>query len=254
MKDFNYYEIEYHKIEGKNEQEVQETFIKIYSNKYQKDTNKKAEDEITKLLGKNEFDKKDIFLIMAWKMGKIKAGKEQIEYFGNWDEEHIRVYKTNKAREEKNAKQILYETIDFENIAKTINKKKDTCDWKLNNWLDTFCNIKGMGPVYTITLRYFASHGKYPIYDRFADMALRAICGEYKDRKITDQKLEIPFELMPNYSKKNQEKIESRYHNYCKRIEKIFGLEKYRENRSIDQALWSYGHLFKAKKDSDFTD
>lgn len=41
-------------------------------------------------------------------------------------------------------------------------------------------NITGLGTVYLITLLYFISRGKYPIYDRFAWMAIQAICGDKK--------------------------------------------------------------------------
>ena len=39
-------------------------------------------------------------------------------------------------------------------------------------------NVYGVGPVYGITLLFFASKGKYPIYDRFANLSLKAIFEE----------------------------------------------------------------------------
>ena len=78
------------------------------------------------------------------------------------------------------------------------------------------------------------------MYDRFADIALRAI--------ETDTS---PWETIPKFklvsdttSLKKQVEL---YKEYCNRLENVFsGKYKYTD-RKVDQALWVYGHMFKMK-------
>ena len=102
----------------------------------------------------------------------------------------------------------------------------------------------GIGPVYQITLLYFISKGQYPIYDRFAYIALQEIKNgaEPFTTKIEPQTL-------PNKtSKKFKSVYEDYIEPYMQNISLVFGsnynssIEKY---RNIDRALWVYGHAFK---------
>ncbi len=108
-------------------------------------------------------------------------------------------------------------------------------DW--NKVLSTILNrrVKGIGPVYSIAVLYFVSGGKYPIYDRFADIAVEYIF------------------TYTGYPKKGESKMLSsdnaikRYKNYINRLEillKQLGKENanYIDYRELDRALWVFGH------------
>ena len=101
--------------------------------------------------------------------------------------------------------------------------------------------------VYCITLLYFISKGKYPIFDQFADKALDVISNNKEEFPNTDHKMyePLPSEL-PTKGEKPRE-FKERYHEYCEKIEKLKNQlpEVYRNprNRGLDRALWVYGHI-----------
>lgn len=106
-------------------------------------------------------------------------------------------------------------------------------------------DIHGLGPVYSVTLLYFLSRGRYPIYDQFAKRGLMAI-----DEGVAPRKKTLNPSELPNVDK---DKIGdailgdgTSYREYAGRIHEI---EKEIEgcglkNRDLDRALWTYGHLF----------
>ena len=93
------------------------------------------------------------------------------------------------------------------------------------------CHVKQLGAVYMITLIYFLSKGKYPIYDRFAHKAAEALCyGEIPS--------DVNVECAPDKTSVN--KVIDMYNEYCGLLKKLFGT--YSITREQDQALWVYGH------------
>ena len=93
----------------------------------------------------------------------------------------------------------------------------------------------------SITLLFFLSKGHYPIYDKYAHIALKVILErmDYKE-VVTDKALNCEFH---NGTKKYLDD----YKTYIEKLESIFGKE-YATDRRIDQALWAYGHLFSDTK------
>lgn len=91
--------------------------------------------------------------------------------------------------------------------------------------------IYNIGTVYTITLIYFLSKGKFPIYDKFAHIAAKAI---YLNANPKD----IYYAEAPG--KTEWQKVRNMYNEYCWLLEQIFGTKSI--NRQTDQALWVYGH------------
>ena len=70
-------------------------------------------------------------------------------------------------------------------------------DIEQNNWFGVLEDLnkakrekgwKGLGTVYCITLLYFISMGKYPIFDQFADKALDVISQNKEEFPNTDDK------------------------------------------------------------------
>ena len=99
---------------------------------------------------------------------------------------------------------------------------------------------EGIGTIYLITLLYFISKGKYPIYDRFADLAIQAIIQKEKPGTKLNHKEPVT---------KGDNKFDTIYIDtikpFSKRIEKAFhSYDKYLKNRDLDRALWVYGHCF----------
>ena len=88
-----------------------------------------------------------------------------------------------------------------------------------------------IGPVYIITIICFISGGKWPIYDRFAYKAAKALVDN-KSPYIINSK-ETP-------DKKNIKKVEELYSEYLDLLNIIFG--RYSITRKEDRALWVYGH------------
>ncbi len=101
----------------------------------------------------------------------------------------------------------------------------------------------GIGSVYAITLLHFASCGEWPIYDKFAHLALLAIDQEREFPSIiTDSELGKSFHS-------NAKRTFDDYMQYKNLLHTYFG-DAYKKDRNIDRALWAYGHLFNESKEN----
>ena len=107
--------------------------------------------------------------------------------------------------------------------------------------------IVGLGSVYLINLLFFLSHGKCPIYDRFAMASLRA----YEEGLSPVEYKGKPPVKVPNLPDKNSKRFETICENgaYAEYIEKLDALGvDYKEDRRLDRALWVYGHAFEIEE------
>lgn len=235
-----------------------EEFISIYSSDYflkQNSEKEKAvkgirrsskwvEKEIEHLLEDGIKNEKDIIHILAWKVGKIKhAESDQAEsfvYSSDWNNcEKFSAKLYGKELVESDFKKFIEyiqsHIIDLEDKA----NKRDIQS-VMNTLKEKSC--AGIGTVYMITLLYFISRGTWPIYDKYAQVAVTAIL---KGSKPEDP---IEYSEMPN---KNDTKFDiimdenGAYKKYVKDLKDIFGNEY--NNRDVDRALWVYGHLFNTK-------
>lgn len=198
-----------------------ETFISFYSQVYyylNRDLN--FEREIENILYSDTLNDKNIMDILCWKIGATSKNEDDQTVTNQW------------------------RTIEVhELIEKIKGEKQKNCDVK--EMLKQLIEFDGIGSVYAITLLYFITKGEYPIYDRFAHIALKQIeSGASFDNIIQDAALRQEFHA-------NSTKIETLYDDYQKcyihRLTKIFG-EEFKTNRDIDRALWVYGHLFSDTK------
>ena len=118
------------------------------------------------------------------------------------------------------------------------------------NWLRDITRenkIVGLGSVYLINLLFFLSHGKCPIYDRFAMASLRA----YEEGLSPVEYKGKPPVKVPNLPDKNSKRFETICENgaYAEYIEKLDALGvDYKEDRRLDRALWVYGHAFEIEE------
>lgn len=198
-----------------------ETFISFYSQVYyylNRDLN--FERKIENILYSDTLSDKDIIDVLCWKIGATSKNEDAQTLTNQWG------------------------TIEVhELIEKISGKKQKNCD--ATEMLKQLIGFEGIGPVYAITLLYFITKGEYPIYDRFAHIALKQIeSGASFDNVIQDISLGHEFHA---YSTKI-EKIYNDYQEfYINCLTEIFG-EEYQTNRDIDRALWVYGHLFSDTK------
>lgn len=194
-----------------------ETFLNLYEQLYFFLTrNNKLENEIEKIL-KDGINKGDAEKIMLWKTGgKIYNGVLSTQY-----------HKINMS--------------DIYKIEKELIDKNKCNDPTLV--INHITNSDKVGFVYAVTLLHFASKGKYPIYDKFAHIALKQISDKSDFKRIIKDS-----ELEKEIHKDNAKKRLDEYRKlYIGRINDIFETqygEKESCDRRVDRALWAYGHLF----------
>ena len=195
-----------------------------------------VENTIDRLLKCGIKEKIDIVHILAWKIGKIKHKESdktnRFQYAKDWRQaENFDVTRYGKAFD-------LDGIASF--VASNIEELEREADENPQLVLDRLYgeHFYGLGPVYLLTLLYFISKGKYPIYDRFAQMALTAIHNDVKPGGIVNFKA-LSGSAFSTIMKREMEE-------YNGQMERVFG-EKYQDSRDIDRALWVYGHFFKVK-------
>lgn len=91
--------------------------------------------------------------------------------------------------------------------------------------------VKYFGPVYILTLIYFLSKGKFPIYDKYAHKAAKALFFNANPKDVT---------VETSLDKNDIDKVLTLYCEYCWLLTQLF--TSYSITREQDQALWVYGH------------
>lgn len=98
-------------------------------------------------------------------------------------------------------------------------------------------SVDGIGTVYMITMLYFISKKKCPIYDRFAMKAIEAIVNDVKLGNFIKD-----IQLPDKNSKEFKNIMKCKMKEYIDNLKVVFG-DDY-QNRDVDRALWVYGHMF----------
>lgn len=195
----------------KNKEISKSDFLKIYSNIYFYENPLSLEESITPILNDGISNEYDIDTILSWKLGDLF--KPITSIVEGKHEAMVRSYKVNL--------QTVYNIVIEKNGKDLFNAA---------------AQIKGLGPIFTTTLLFFKSQMRYPIVDKFAYVALNAIM---KEDKIT-----VPQEY---HYQPNPEMFWKKYEDYQKDLNTVFG-KAYQTDRTIDQALWAYGHMFKIEE------
>ncbi len=209
-------------------------------------TSRDVEDVIIEILNNGIQADSDVIKILAWKLGKIRqeeSVKDNFEYYKDWSEDQLHGKSYGHELELADAAGTIrgeftclreQSLVSFEEAQKVFGRLKEIFDTK---------DTKGIGTTYLLTLLYFVSGGKYPIYDRFAAMAVKAITGDCKPGS------EVSIDSLPDKSKTKDIVMseDSFYRQYINALNKVF--ENYEDGdiarkRNIDQALWVYGHAF----------
>lgn len=225
-----------------------DAFVKKYGNSYYIDrpryiprvgqSSRTIEDYMDELLKNGVKEPLDVVRILAWKLGKIKhsESKNGFVYAKDWkNAERFEAYRYNRPLDIRTISEYIANNITCLEDAAIEDPQKVLCELR-------DLNITGLGTVYLITLLYFISRGKYPIYDRFAWMAIQAICGDKKPGEAVAV-TELPW--------KNSHAFERVFDTYMvpfmEQLESVFGTAC-QECRDVDRALWVYGHAFRANQ------
>lgn len=198
-----------------------------------------VEDQIDALLRNGIKSSIDIVHILAWKIGKInhrESEKEKrIVYTKDWLDSEATMAPSRYGKH-----------LDLKKIAEYISGNIGSLEETAKNEPQNVLNelksleINGLGTVYLITLLYFISRGVWPIYDRFAKVALDAIDGNLELGSVVEYK-----ELPDKSSSKFGTVCEDELVPYRDKIYRIFGDDL--TCRDYDRALWVYGHGFESK-------
>jgi hypothetical protein len=179
--------------------------------------------------------KDDLILAMAWKIGGLidhdssQAG-QKIVYLQGWP-----TRLTSKGRRR---------TLDFSVSIPSLAAKMPTILTQIGQGnprylFDLVPHPKGFGKVYILTVLFFATHGEYPIYDKYAHIAAQAINRG------------LPPGSHINYKELQTWKDYKDYMTLLaplrQAVPQQVGSSFMFISRPIDRALWVYGHFFKTK-------
>ncbi len=232
-----------------------ESFLDFYNECYYLNNSRRIEIEIERLLKEGIKNRKDIIHLLAWKMNGINHKKSQASSKKAVD---FRYNNTEKWCDDNNQEKAAHRGRNIEkiqdlsqNICNNLSRWETQDPQTILNELNKFLNdkkIKYIGTVYLLTLLYFISRGKNPIYDQFAMVALKAI----QDIRVKEPGDPISYNPLPNRNSTSFGGIiaSKDYQEYLIMLRKqffddyyVFGTDIERE-RKVDRALWTYGHLF----------
>lgn len=208
-----------------------EKFIDFYSEAYFYDPatrDLKLESRMEEILKSDTWSRRDVMDILRWKLGAT-----------SWDYESEMVYHRWGAIDAHDLNDRIFGQ-GKDTVSKSFSQEKP------EKLFEKYLGASGIGPVYAITLLYFQSQSEYPIYDKYAHIALlqlenpKHFCCE--ESLITDKALNEKF----HSGSVNAETIWKEYlTNYVGTLKSLFDFETvYRKSRRLDRALWAYGHLF----------
>ncbi len=180
---------------------------------------------------------------MAWKLGLIDHRRSeetrQIMHMQDWPT-------TLSAK-------LQYGTIDFSssipylaaNMAAIAAELSHDPQYLFNLVRQQRPQLRGFGYVYILTVQFFITHGRFPIYDKFAHVAALAI----------DQGL--PPASPPKSHVRYGLTKWSHYHSYMNLLARIKNIcpqcvadPPMFISRDLDRALWVYGHFFETNPNS----
>ena len=200
-------------------------------------TSKFVEDEIEHILNNHFKQYSDIAKVLAWKIGKIKhlesEKNKQFIYHSDWAScEHNNPLRFSKEFDLNTFAEYLLNNNNINILEDLASNNPQECLRLIRNH-----SIRGIGTVYLITILFFLSHGKYPIYDRFAMAAMTA------DEKNCRPGADIEVKPLPSKWDKGFATIcDCEYLDYINKLDKLD--IDYKSNRRLDRALWVYGHAF----------
>jgi hypothetical protein len=194
-----------------------------------------VENQVCALLSQTTpLSRQDLILAMAWKIGLIdhslSEARQRIEYRQDWPT--------------KLTAKTQFRTLDFStsipDLAANMPKITQMSQVNPQYLYDLTPRPKGFGHVYILTVLFFVTHGRYPIYDKYAHIAALAI----------DQGL--PPGSYVHYREGQKWSHYQHYTNLLLPIGRAcpqqLGNPSMFISRPVDRALWAYGHFFEAER------
>jgi hypothetical protein len=192
-----------------------------------------VEDQVCALLTKTTpLSQDDLILAMAWKIGGLidhgkSEGSHKIEYLQDWP---TTLAATGQYGTRDFSRSIPYLASNMNTIL------KQTSQGNPRYVFDLVPQLAGFGNVYILTVLFFATHGRYPIYDRYAHVAAQAIGQDLRPGSHVRYK---ELQKWNDYES---------YMNLLRAVNKIdtkpFWNSSMLVSRPVDRALWVYGHFF----------
>ena len=185
--------------------------------------------------------------VVAWKAGRLDGENDNYEPHIIEDKKTGRKCYLNGYGKHID-KELLDEYLKDVKLHWDNNKLEDEKDFAgvYSSIVNSIAIPDNFGSVYIINLIYFLSKGDWPIYDRFAHIALKAIVMEKHPCEIYVSG--APAKII-KYKENEQEKIKANeevikmYMEYLWLMDYVFGGHTFDIiGRKKDRALWVYGH------------
>ena len=205
-------------IEAESEEERRQLFIDFYNRFYYYinrdiDREKTIETILNDRAKGKEIDKETLEKILRWKVNP-------------------RYYTLSEDGTKKN----VLSVDEILEVTKKINV--NITEDKISEAICNLMNCSGIGAVYAISILYFCTGGRYPIYDKYAHIALMVI---NEGRDFNSLVCENERERQFHFSTSKIEVISTDYKFYTGLLKEWLDGMKY--DRKIDQALWTYSTL-----------
>lgn len=182
--------------------------------------------------------------VVAWKAGRLVEAKDDIKYIPQTSKE--KNYLNGYGKPIKKEELDKYLKFVNEEYKKIENKSDFSCVY---NSLVSEKNVpRNFGSVYIINLIYFKSKGTFPIYDKFAHKAVKALHMNKSPHEIFVGDAPGKYEV---------NKVVNMYQEYVWLLDEVFpegqkqiGItgdenQEVYISRELDRALWVYGHATK---------
>jgi hypothetical protein len=192
-----------------------------------------VEDQVCALLTKKTpLSQEDLILAMGWKIGGlIDQGNSEvshkIEYLQDWPKT---LAATGQYGTRDFSRSIPYLASNMNTILKQISQGNP------RYLFDLVPQLTGFGNVYILTVLFFATHGRYPIYDRHAHVAAQAIGQDLRPGS------HVLYKELQNWN--DYETYMNLLRPISKADTKPSGDSPMLVSRPVDRALWVYGHFF----------
>lgn len=169
-------------------------------------------------------------LVVSWKAGRLIKDKDNAEGY---------IPATNEKGDYYTGYGTIIDREELETYLTTVKKRWSglTAD-ELEQFPEIYTKLvqdisvpKNFGSVYIINLICFLSKGKFPIYDKFAHKAAKALF-------MVKRPNEVYVGSAPG--KNDIKNVVNLYNEYLWLLEKLF--HNYSIDRITNRALWAYGH------------
>lgn len=196
-------------------------------------TEKEYEDEIVKLLNNGEHNIQTI----AWKMGGSVSEEGIKTQYHKYSSEVL-----NHFCKAVNSKKIAIVKNDYPHEDDLRSSYDDLLEIAHN------CGLDGYGSVYLISSMFFLSKGNVPIYDYYANVAVKALLQNKCPQDVyVGQAPGKEYHAKENSKKKLAVNMLIEYQDSLARL--FSGTDYYKNkgfiSRELDRALWVYGHATK---------